>query len=111
MTHVQDFQEHVRTDLQRVLSTATSDQKDNNQVEYSILCLNNEMNDMELFSSIIDEQSPFYLNLGLMSDVEFTLFVDKISVGPAPPLSPRDRQALWNDLIQDGGKPLCFSQR
>mmetsp|Transcript_17946 Transcript_17946/g.36174 ORF Transcript_17946/g.36174 Transcript_17946/m.36174 type:complete len:423 (-) Transcript_17946:516-1784(-) len=83
----------VEKDLRKVLASVDGGQ------EYSTLCLN--YMPMDTFESIMDRFTPFYLNLGKMSDVEFDLFLGKLSVGRARPPSHKDRDALLQRLMKE----------
>ena len=67
--------------------------------EYSTLCLN--YMPMDTFEFIIDVFTPFYLDLGNMSDVEFDLFIHKLSVGRAPRPRAKERHAVLQRLRRE----------
>ena len=99
MTHVEEFQDEMQNELQHVLTKPFDNNNDSN---YSVLCLN-QLSDMESFATIVDSQTPFYLHVGRMTDLEFTLFSDKIAVGPAP--LTNDRKVVWQQLEQQQANP------
>ena len=109
MTHVEEFEQDVQQELQHVLNKQAAffhDNRNNKDGKFSILCLN-QLTDMDVFASIVDEHTPFYLNIGRMADVEFTLFSDKIAVGPAPS-NTEQTDLLLQHLAQKQGTPTSL---
>lgn len=83
----------VEQDLLKILAESNTD----NTV--ATLCMN--YMPMDTFESIMNQFTPVYLDLSNMSDVEFDLFLDKLSVGRAPPPSPADRHAMLQRFQQE----------
>ena len=64
------------------------------------LCLN-LVPDTKVLEFAVDRLVPVYLHVGNMSDIEFqNLFINRVAVGAAPPLSPVQRQALLSQITQ-----------
>jgi hypothetical protein len=94
ITHIDEF-ERVEKELLKALEP--------HDKHIVTLCLN-LVPDMDVLGFAVDRLVPLFLDLGNMSDFDFTLYADKLAVGPAPPLSPRDRQTMLGKIVERQAK-------